>query len=233
MDIRLILVVMAVALVMDLLGRMARKRTLDGELEEGEVIQPGMAPPEAWERPEAWGAARDDEPELQDVRERRPAPSTPREAAEAVLAALQAPAPAATRARVPAETAAEVRAETPHDAGWQLAGTDPVEPAPAAPVERVRTRLPAPPVQPEPAAPAASPQPGATIDAATPRPAWELEFERAAPERLPERLPARRPAARSRARDIFALESAHDLRRAVIVREVLGPPVALRDRDPA
>ena len=184
MDVRLLVLMMVVAIIMDFMGRMARKRVGEGTEQEEGVQGPGQGLPEGWELS-------------------LPRPEDGREGEASRAGRLPDPArtEAAGREARPLPAPAAGRREGPS-------------------LERIRVMLPVPPSPPPPPPPAPS---------------------AAEPEREPSPAPTRRerPADAAYAierggRDLgwrLGLGGADTLRRAVVIREVLGRPLALRTQD--
>lgn len=227
MDVRFIIAMMAIAMVMDFLGRMARKRQAamspdQGDAAEGAEILKVLTGeeeelPEPWERPppgEPFGAADRLPPRGPPTSPVRPdRPGAAREAAGLFAA--------------PAPTLPEPVRDVPAPPALK-----PPKPAPAAPVVELRDRTPRKievrsrePRLPE------RPQAGAEV-ARTEAPSKPVAAAPAVP--VPPATAVARGLAgvtprREGLGDRLGLGSAAALRRAVLVREVLGPPVALRD----
>ena len=227
MDLRFMAIVMAIAIIMDILGRMARKRAGEQQAEqppeEGwnvlqalaevdelpdklrrDALPPGRTGPEAQREQEP--AARVDAPD--------PAVSAPRfdpiawpEPVEPEWTVLERAAPEPVSPEpagiVPAAVPAAVRSEPEP---WE----PPLRDRAARPIE-VRSRAPR------------------TVDRES-RTARPPEIERT-PHPLAHVATLSR---RSRSADVaerLGLTDAQALRRIVVAREVLGPPLALRDAD--
>ena len=197
MDLRFMAIIMAIAIIMDILGRMARKRA-------GEE-QPQESPDEGWNVLQALTEAE----ELPDKLLR-----------EALPPAVQEPVPSrpmAAERTVPDPVAIDPVAIAPTDRPvaarvepqpWDL----PVRDRAARPIE-VRSRAPR---SFDPVSRIASGEPGI--------------------EKSPHSLAAdvSSVSRRSRSTDLgdrLGLTDAQALRRVVVAREVLGPPLALRDDD--
>ncbi len=222
MDIRLFVVVMAIAIIMDIIGRMARKRA--GE----QQVQPG----EEWDM---LNALTEQAEELRRRHREAPGPGEAPPPGE-VPPPGEGPSPGA----VPPLGAVPPRVDAPMARREQMIGgfevwpdvpsapappevveTGPVvEPVAAEPVFRDRT--PRPPVAQEPVFRERSPRP-LVIRSGDGR---LLDGDRSRPARLP--LPPRRRPAR-RPDDRLGLGTVGGVRNAIVAREVLGPPLALRD----
>lgn len=225
MDIRFIIVIMVIAIVMDFLGRMARKRQgllppdQDGAVDDADALNaltgvepeaPGprarptaaVAPkaPQTWDLPPA-------RPTGEQFRrgDRRDRVAAAREAVETIVTPIVKPEPKpaaklpAPAAEVPLREARvlELRDRSPREI--PVRSRDPRgREKPPAPAERPRVEV--------------VPQPARPVRVA-PKPAGS---------------PAEATAARDRGGRL-GLGSAAGLRRAVLIREVLGPPLALRD----
>lgn len=222
MDLRFMAIVMAIAIIMDILGRMARKRAGEQQLEqppeEGwnvlqalaevdelpdklrrDALPPGRAGPEG--RREQEPVARVDAPD--------PAVSAPR------FDPVAWPEPAEPEWTVPERAAPEPVA--PEPAGivpaavrsepepWEVPQRDRA----ARPIE-VRSRVPR------------------TVDreSRTARPSPEIKRT---PHPLADVATLSRRSRSSDVADQLGLTDARALRRIVVAREVLGPPLALRD----
>lgn len=225
MDIRFVIVLAIIAMVMDFLGRMARKRQgllppdQDGEVDGADLLgvltgeeQEPFGPRERIPPGQRPGVA-DRPPPLArpPAAERLDRLAAAREAAESFMAPIAKPPPervadgplAGAEAPVRETWALELRDRTPREIEVRSREPRSTErrplPVEEPRIERVRQRA-----APLPAVPAAPP-PEAAV----------------------------RPADIRRARggvgDRLGLGSATALRRAVLVREVLGPPLALRD----
>ena len=193
MDLRFMAIIMAIAIIIDILGRMARKRAAEE--------QPQESPDEGWNVLQALTEAEELPDKL--LREalqpavQEPVPSRPMAAERAV------PDPVAIDpvAIAPTDRPAAARAEP---RPWDL----PVRDRAARPIE-VRSRAPR---SFDPVSRIASGEPGI--------------------EKSPHSLAA--VSRRSRSTDLgdrLGLTDAQALRRVVVAREVLGPPLALRDDD--
>ncbi|MDE2782970.1 MAG: hypothetical protein OXK77_08440 [Gemmatimonadota bacterium] len=213
MDLRFIAVVMAIAVIMDMLGRMARKRAAD---QQGEPGPPG----EEWDMLKALAEGR--EPPGPAAGEVQPAR---RERQVAGGFELWSETPARPRARDPVELKPVVEPAAP----------EPVIRDRAARPIVVRSREPRPVEQrPEWA------DPQEELDVATPPLPTPLPPERKPP--TPTRRPASsppaprrwtrpRPAGTAGPEDALGLGTIGGLRKALVAREVLGPPIALRGED--
>lgn len=226
MDVRFIIAVMVIAMVMDFLGRMARKRQAmmspdQGDAAEGAEILKVLTgeeedlpePRERLPRGEPFGAADRLPPQGHPPSSARPdRPGAAREAAGLFAA--------------PSLTLPEPVRDVPEPP------LRPPRPAPAAPVVELRDRTPRkievrsreprlperPQAGAEMARTEALPKPVAAAPAAPVPPVTEVA------RGLADVTPTREGLG-----DRLGLGSAAALRRAVLVREVLGPPVALRD----
>ncbi len=228
MDLRFMAIVMAIAIIMDILGRMARKRAGEQQLEQ---------PPE-----EGWNVlqALADADELPDklLRDALPPGGTQSETREEPdrkpVARIDAPDPAVSVPRF-----------------------DPVSwPEPVEPEWTVPERSAPEPVAPEPARIVPAAVPAAVRSEPEPweppirdRAARPVEVRSRAPRALDRESPIAGPATgtegrrhpladaatlsrRTRSSDVadgLGLSDARALRRIVVAREVLGPPLALRD----
>jgi len=222
-DIRLFVVVMAIAIIMDIIGRMARKRA-------GEQQAP---PGEEWDM---LNALTEQAEELR--RRHREAPG-PGEAPPLGEAPPRAEAP------VPRQEQRiggfEVWSELTRPAPPEVVEPEPVV-EPAAPEPVFRDRAPRPHVAREPVfrdrAPRAPVAEEPVFRDRTPRPvvvrATRVAADRdhASPRTFPAAAVKPGPAARTaRLDDRFGLGTAGGLRNAIVVREVLGPPLALRGEE--
>ncbi len=226
MDIRFIIAMMVIAMIMDFLGRMARKRR-------------GLVPPDqdgAVEGADLLKALTGEDPEPVAPRQRSAAGQQPdrvgqgfglpsgdrldpagaaREVAGALVAPIVKPAPEPPEALAvppPPSTFDEEETTIPGARALELRDRAPRE------IE-VRSR------EPRPEERRAAPEEHVR---AVPRP-----VARAAPDSSPGSPDGSRPGVRlaeGNVGDRLGLGSAAALRRAVLVREVLGPPLALRDR---
>lgn len=227
MDFRFVAVLMIIMAILDLLGRMARKRAAAASGEEGDSLEGvDVFKVLTGEEPEPPGPpARSGQPE--DGAVRRPDEVRPREAARARI-----PPAGGGRGR---EIPAVLQRAEPAASPGVLPAAAPPAPAREAPVLELRDRAPREieirsrdprPVRRQPAAPVV----GTSAAAGDPAPAEPVV--RASSRRLvtqPPPVPAHRP----RSVDIgsrLGLGSNADLRRVVLAREVLGPPLAMRDR---
>lgn len=241
MDFRFIAVLMIIMAILDLLGRTARKRAAAASGEEGDSLEgvdefkdyetrPAILQQKALtaEEPKPPGlTARSGQPEY--GAGRRPDEVRPREAARARI-----PPAGGGRGR---EIPAVPRRAEPTASPGMLPAAAPPAPAREAPVPELRDRAPREievrsrdprPVRRQPVAPVAGTSAAAPAD--LPAPAEPVV--RASSRRLvtqPPPVPGHRP----RSVDIgsrLGLGSNTDLRRVVLAREVLGPPLAMRDR---
>ncbi|MXX55413.1 MAG: hypothetical protein F4205_10665 [Gemmatimonadetes bacterium] len=219
MDLRFIAVVMAIAVIMDMLGRMARKRAADQQGPPGEewdmlkALAEGREPPgpaaeelrparrgqqvaggfELWSETPAGPGARD-LVELKSVVE----PSAPEPVIEPA-----APEPVI---RDRAARPIVVRSREPRPVEQRPEWADPQEEL------DVHTRpLPAP-LPPERKLPTPTRRPASSPPA-------------------PRRWPRPRPAGTAGPEDALGLGTIGGLRKALVAREVLGPPIALRGED--
>ncbi len=191
MDIRFIAAIMVIAMIMDLLGRMARKRAE----QQGRLPGDEPAPGEGAVGESAWdlfGAVAPDAVE-------RPS----------VVGAVEPEPPAASEALSPSEALAQPA---------PLAPPAPMEPAPPEPPVRDRAARPI------------------VVRSREPRPAVQDRPERtaarpAAAKAKPTPVGRRRRTSAAPLDDKLGIGTRRGLRRALVAREVLGSPVALRDED--
>ena len=229
MDFRFVAVLMIIMAILDLLGRMARKRAAAASGEEGDSLEGvDVFKVLTAEEPEPPGPpARSGQPE--DGAVRRPDEVRPREAARARI-----PPAGGGRGR---EIPAVLQRAEPAASPGVLPTAAPPAPAREARVLELRDRAPREievrsrdprPVRRQPVDPVAGISPAAPGDLPAPaEPVVRASSRRLVPQPPP--VPAHRP----RSVDIgsrLGLGSNADLRRVVLAREVLGPPLAMRDR---
>lgn len=224
MDLRFMAIVMAIAIIMDILGRMARKRAGEQQLEQ---------PPE-----EGWNVlqALADADELPDKlrRDALPPSRTGSEGQREPAARVDAPDPAVSAPRFD-----PVAWPEPVEPEWTVAERSAPEPVAPEPARIVPAAVPAAVrLEPEPWEPPIRDRAARPVEVRSRAPrALDRESPIAgqATETEGRRHPLADAATRSRrthssdVADRLGLADARALRRIVVAREVLGPPLALRE----
>ncbi len=222
MDIRLFVVVVAIAVIMDIIGRMARKRAGEEQVppgEEWDMLNALTGQAEELQRRHREGPGPAEAPRLGEV----PPPGEAASPGEEPPFREVPPRVGVPVARQEQRIGGfEVWSESPpRPAPPEVLGLEPtVEPVAEEPVFRDRT--PRPPVAREPVFRERSPRP-LVIRSGDGRLVDEVRSRPAHPSLPPRRKPATRPD------DRFGLRTVGGLRNAIVAREVLGPPLALRD----